>query len=1102
MINFTKEQLEAIKYTDSDLLVSASAGSGKTRVLLEKVVYLLNLGYKLSDVLMVTFTKLAANEMKSKLENILSATFDQTGEEKFFDALKQVGASDICTIDSFCQKIVRKYYFKLNIEPNFEIGDENYINNLKNVALEDTFNYFINSSDSDFKNLSNLFVYKRDFTQFKNVILQFYSFLSSKPHKFDFAKNLINTSYDTDFNNNVIIKKFIKYLNNFLNYFKNSLNEIIFNADLIHSEKLKDLANKILNICCLNLIDFSDIIKTFKNKIELPVISISKNAEYEEINLKEKLQLLKKDIKKFYDSITDLIYFDLNNLKNDFNTSKSILNKFVDIIEIFDSNFKKLKKEENLLDFSDLEELTLKLLEDENVKKEISQSYKFIFVDEYQDTNSIQEEILTKISENSKKIMVGDLKQSIYSFRECNPKIFNDKLDRFNIGQGGKVINLNKNFRSTNEILGFSNSVFSNIMLKENSNYDYNKDGKFLIDDVEKKDLENTMKPISIFVIDKKSDIEDKVKKENLLVVEAIYNLLNQKIEEDGVERNLDYKDIAIISRKRSDKVIELYNTLKEFKIPVSIKYKEKIYESFEIKLVLSYLKLLDNFNDEISLVSVLKNIYNFSDNELIYIKQKNLCEDIFNFKEKNQTFVKISNFIEDYNYFKSLVCEITIKNLVKLIIEKLNIDTILIKNLGEISGERLNVFINSINDNIIELSKFISFYNKTKNCVFEINKNDGENSVIIDTFHSTKGLEFNAVIIYSAGDKIFSTQKSSLIYNSELGIGIYKFNEQEKTKQRNLIFSIIEKLQKQEEFNEEARLSYVAFTRPKHFLVVVGAENLDNLKTENNYVKFLNFKSYLNLIFSSKLEGDYIDIIKINEDDEIFENNYENNFLSNNDEKLNFDMFNKIINSSYGYKDSSIIQLKNSVTSLSEENKEIYNISNFKITDNDNEDYALIGNLYHYSLEKLPFNLENSTQVKNKLVNLVENGELPSSVFEYVDVEKLLKAIKNLSNLINKKDKILKEKIFMLNISYNEIFSNSKIKDKILVQGIIDLIIEKEDEIILIDYKTSRLTDFNLIKKYALQLNIYEKALKYKYNKPIKKYIYSIFLDKLINIV
>lgn len=1097
MINYTEEQREAIDYFDTDLLISASSGSGKTQVLIEKIAQLISNGYKLEDFLVVTFTNLASNEMKNKLENILQDKFIETGDAKYFEALSKINTCDISTLHGFCQKIVKKYYYLLGIEPNFKILEDNQVLSLQNLAFDEMVKEYLENFDEEFKKISNLFVAKRDYRKFREEVLNFYEFLTSKINKFEFCKKMIHDSYNSNIEENEVLSKFRTYVNRNINYYIEKIKELKSEAMRIESEKLNSLCDDYLSV----LYTFntnSKMFLYFKNEFKFSQIRLKKNATIEEEELKEKFKVVSQKIKEFLNDLKTMFCYDsIQTLEEKFIDWSETITKFCEIVENFEKKYKILKFSQNCLDFGDLEELTLKILENDEIKREISLKYKFIFVDEYQDTNLIQEKILQSISTFSKEIMVGDMKQSIYAFRECNPDIFNGKMKRFQESGSGKVIKLNKNFRSNKSILDFSNKIFSNLMRKENADYEYQTEGKFIFGNKDVKDE----KPCICYINKSSENLEggDFEEEENYLVLNTIYNLLQKTIIENKIERKMTYSDIAIISRKRSDKVKRLAQFLRENKLPVSNKYKEKIFDSYEVKLILSYLKILNDIDNDISLYSVLKNIYGFSTNELLLIKKEKLSQDLKKYNNNDEIKKKIDMFFKDYQQFSLFYEENNVLMLVKKIIEEKNLDIIL-SSKGK-SSEKLNIFLSTISEDEYSISEFVNKCENLKDKKFEVKEVDAENSIIIDTFHSTKGLEYNAVIIYSCEDAMFSKNSSNLIYNAKFGIGIYDYDENEKQKNENLIFSIIKILNKQEEFNEEVRLFYVALTRAKVYLYVLGVTKEERLHQTNNIVEFLDFSNYLDLIFSTDITS-FANIKKI-EESEILENT--KNDISEDEiesDNINYDIFNKYFNAEYKNEKSVHLQLKNSVTSLSSEDKEIYNISTFKLQELDKEDYIELGNSYHYALYNLPFYLDSEEEIRNSILNLISAKKLPENIYNYVDDKKLLKAIRAMRGLICDGDKIYKEKIFMLYVPYNEIIK-SDIKDKILVQGIIDIFIEKENEIILVDYKTSRLQDINLIKKYDLQLKIYEKALREKFpNKTIKKYIYSIFLDKLINIV
>jgi len=716
--------------------------------------------------------------------------------------------------------------------------------------------------------------------------------------------------------------------------------------------------------------------------------------------------------------------------------------------------------------------------------------------------------------------MVGDVKQSIYAFRQCNPQIFLDKINKNEI----EVINLNENFRGHKDILEFSNIIFSNLMRKENMNLSY-KDNPFKSPEKEQKNYEqNSLKRATVITLIKdktkkekaleevdESETKQEVKedklsagdKENMLVFNAISNLLKQKIYDEKIKdfRNLKFSDIAILTRNRTSGFNSLVEFLNLNNIPISVKYKEKIFQSFEVNLILNYLKILNDLNLEIELVSVLKNIYHISLNDIYKLKQKgSLGQELL-----NSNLEIFERFKKDYAYFKNLSYEVNVKQLIYEIIEECVLENLFLKLFGKVSLEKIRVFIESFVSSKLNLFEFLTnLKNIDTNLDVEISKTSGENSIKIETFHASKGLEYNAVIVIGAGAPISKSESDAVLKHSDFGMGIYNFDEEEKLKKRSFIYNILAEENNRKSFLEETRILYVALTRAKEFLVVVGSEANKNLQPCSSYVDFEDLHSYLSLIFSANIYKKEFDIVKVSIDDEIL---LDFSFESNNDcdLKLNFEEFDKIFNFKYPYINSTQVQLKNSVTSLTEENN--YNISNFKITDitEDDEDFLLIGNAYHKVFELLPFNLQSSLEVKNLLENYVESGKMNANLLSEVNFDSVYNENKIVSDFVNINSKIFKEQKFIMKIPLNNVLKKSTISDKILVQGTIDLFIQNENENILIDYKTSRIKkEEDFIKKYKTQLDLYEMAIKssnFYNNKPIKKFIYSVYLNCLINV-
>lgn len=1108
-INYTKSQEEAINYFDTNLLISASAGSGKTQVLIEKVLKLIDKGVSLNNVLMLTFTTLASEEMRIKLEKNLKEKFEENKTIEVEKALNEIYSSDIGTIDSFCQKLVKKFYYKINLEPNFEIIDDNFAFYLKNLALDSIIEEYLQNNDVEFKRLTNIFIHSRSLNEFKNEIFSYFNFLTSKADRMHYIDEYFEKTNNENINENIVIT-FLKedFLKN-LTLLKDELKSLCFEAEKINSDKLLKIINEYLQVLNIEISSNEQFINTILMLGAFPTIRISKPT-FEEDEIKEKLQKLSSKIKKYIKNIKDNFNFEnIEELKREICENKKYLGKFFEIIKKFNIEYFKEKQKRNAYEFYDIEDFALILLKDSDILNYVNNKYKYIFVDEYQDTNDIQEEILNKICLKSTEIMVGDVKQSIYAFRECNPKIFLNKM------QGkDKLINLNENFRSNKVILDFSNIIFSNLIRQENMSLSY-KGNPFVAGKNFKENDENSLKHVEVVCLLKnreKNEDDESLgykDKENILVLNSINELLKQKIFDEKTQtfRNLKYSDIAILSRKRGDDFKNLVNFLSDNNVPIKAKYYDKILKSFEINLIINYLKILSNFNNEIAVVSILKNIYNVSLSVILNLKNGNFYDNIM-----TSCDYRIKKFVTDFISFKELCFETNVKELTIEIIDKCNLQNLFLKHFGAISLEKVNVFLSSV---LSEKMNLFEFLENLKNLDFdrkyEINKVTSEDSVTVDTFHASKGLEYNAVIIYGAGYKISDNRSKNLIYSSSLGTGICNFNLQEKSKNRSLIYSTILENNLKNDILEEMRLLYVALTRAKEFLVVIGSESEKNIVSTSNLFDFRYLHSYLSLIFSSNiLDNNNFKINLINEDENIIKTEITDKVESENLE-LNFENFDKIFKFVYPYQNLKTIQLKSSVTALNEDSEvsegSIYNISDFKMFSENlqDDDFLLIGNVYHKVFEMLKFNLQNIDEIKGTVYNLIESEILPIEAIKIVDFEKVLKINAEISKFVNLDSKIFKEKKFIMQVRYDEILK-SDIKKNILVQGTIDLFIENDNEIILVDYKTSRIKNENkLIEKYRTQLNLYEKALLKSENfkdKPIRKFIASIYLSKLVEVI
>ena len=488
---FTEEQSEAIHRKGANILVSAAAGSGKTTVLVARIINkILNEKVDIDKLLIVTFTDAAASEMRERILKSLYNEIDKNpDDENLQKQLMLINKSHISTITSFCLDVVRNNFFEIGLSANFRIGDPTEIEIMKQEAIEKVFEDKYEKNDKNFEKLVELYTPYSDDQPLKDLVLKIYDFIQSKPYPekwLDESIEKYNIDIDQDFAKTLwgkIILDYAKtlvenYLSNIIKA-KNSLENISNLADCYEI-----LCDDIVN---LKSIDFSNWDKLYESLQKIEWRDWSRKRKYEEFEkeLKDQAKNIRDEavssIKKIRDDIINIKSEESNSeIKAMYNVLKSLENLILD----FKNEFNNRKAEKNIVDFSDIEHHALNILVDENGNKtDIAKKYQFneILIDEYQDSNLVQEKILNSISNGKNIFMVGDVKQSIYRFRQARPELFLDKykkyqlVDRLNgneLNADSKIL-LYKNFRSRQEVIDFTNVIFQNIMSNELGEIDY-----------------------------------------------------------------------------------------------------------------------------------------------------------------------------------------------------------------------------------------------------------------------------------------------------------------------------------------------------------------------------------------------------------------------------------------------------------------------------------------------------------------------------------------------------------------------------------------------------------------------------------------------------
>ncbi|PKK96136.1 MAG: helicase-exonuclease AddAB subunit AddA [Tenericutes bacterium HGW-Tenericutes-4] len=1167
-MSLTKEQLQVVVTKNKNLLVSASAGSGKTYTMIERIFHLLkNEKMSIKQLLIVTFTNAAASEMKQKIVERILEEVNDDDHLKF--QLDEIIMSDISTLHTFCAKLVKQYFYEASIDPASKVMEDDESEIIKNDALTKVIKQFAEKNDQTFDLLFETYNKKRRDEELRQSILNLYNFLKTKHDYPSFIEKVLKDSYTINLNKNASAT----YINNWfliiVSHYKTEFEKLKLKAKKIKSESLLLVIENVLNVLSVysKTNSYTKNLKALNNLEGF--VSMPRKVEGLEEELKAEVMQLKSDLKDSLDTAKQYFGEDEKEVKNAIKNAKPLFEKLLELVVAFDNEYKKLKKERAVLDFNDLEHYTLQILQNESIQNSIKNRYEYVFIDEYQDTNQLQEEIIKKIVKQNNAFMVGDVKQSIYMFRECDPQIFVNKYEAYETDPNSVKIDLNQNFRSERGVLEFANFVFSNIMREDTASVNYKKNATFVAGANYSKS-KHAMPLVGVSIIDTNDLVEEEVEeepkvysvKEHIeklklsnntsdssaileakLIANKIYEFMQGPIYDAKLKtyRAVNYNDIAILSRVRGDFLKTLCRELERYNLPLNAKSKETIFDSVEAGMLHNYFRLINNEHDDIAWFSVLSShMCNLTYDELANIrihspKAKYFYEAVINYKNqvKDDTSKKINLLFNKLEAFRQKLTFITLEKLAQEVVEEYDLINYLysLPN-GEEKVENLNVLVANLKKEEFENSLF-KYLNYLENLgsdeEFEINANTTENAIAVTTIHASKGLEYPIVIVAGVGREFNSKPKTDeIVTNKELGFGVRYYNLEDRSRKNTLVRNACQLKNKEEELAEEMRLLYVAITRAKNHLWLVGKINLQKVETLNSVFGVRYAKSYLHWVLGS-LNATHINALKLGTQElnvPMFDGTNCKFEVVNTDsltesfeelDDLTFEQPNletvkklqEVFEFEYANKESEHILTKSSVSEIMQkesEDEDNYSIRALRVDEVYNKkqelDFSQIGTVHHAIMQHINFNCETLVEVQVQINNLINNGTLPKNTYELVDTNTIVTALKEINALTKNATCVKKEQQFMMYVPYNQIFYNSKITDKILVQGVIDLIIEKESEVIIVDYKTSRLTEQKLQEKYATQLRLYEMAYEKAYNKKVtKKLIYSFHLNNTVNV-
>ena len=1020
---WTEEQQKAIDLEGKNIIVSAGAGSGKTAVLTERVKRKLLDGIHINNLLVLTFTNAAAKEMKDRIRKAVLNT------PSLKDELNLLDGAYITTFDSFSLSVVKKYHTKLNITNNIKVSDQVIIDIKTQEILDNIFDEHYLTPTSGFTKLISDFCLKDD-DDLKKYILNLYNKISLKYDKKTYLDEYFN-NFDVD-----------RYINDYINLIKSKQNVLI--------DLMKSLSNYFENDFIIKMEDnfrklmiannYSEIL----NGLDFSTI-VLRNASEEAKDLKTSIFDVAKEIKEL------CIYKDINEMKEEILSTKENTLVIVDILKELDKRLEEYKYKEEVFNFNDIARLAIKVVkENSDVREELKESFQEILVDEYQDTSDLQELFISLISKNN-TYMVGDIKQSIYRFRNANPYIFKSKYDLYRDTDEGEKIDLVKNFRSRNQVLDGINLLFDLFMDDDFGGADYRKSHRLVfgnnryteLDTVDNYDLE-----IFSYDSDNLKGLEKNEEEAFLIgndIKKKIANSYKIYDKEENVVRNCRYSDFVILLDRSKD--FDLYKKIFEYlQLPLNIVKEESINKDSDILVIRNLLKLLicikeDRLDKEFiySYISICRSfLYKLSDEEIYEIYVKNNYKETELYKKcleliSNMDTTSLSSYLryvlDEFNYEEKLLTINNIKNYITRSEYLYNL-ALSMEEVGNTIYDFVD-YLNEIFDNDYDLK-------------FNTNSTD-TNSIRIMTIHKSKGLEFP--ICYFAGfySKFsLSELTDRIIYDNNYGIVLPKVDEYYKD---TILKTLIKKNTRREEISERIRLLYVALTRAREKMIIVIPkieEDVEVLDIVPSYKreKYSSFLAIIKSIYSNLLN--YVHEVEIVGDRGYQNNKDSSNTLDSNEEKV-------------------IVNEINVDTNVLEEVH--YSKEKLHIITKEEKDVMEFGTKVHEVLELIDFNNYN------------------------LDLFDINNSIKNKINAFLNSD-FMKDKI---NLNMYKEYEFLYYEDNVLSHGIIDLLLEDTDRMIIVDYKLKNIDD----EAYDKQLNGYRKFIENKTGKKTYCYLYSILDER-----
>ena len=1076
-VTLTKEQLDAIS-SRGKVIVSASAGSGKTFVMIERLVQLILGGADVRKVLAVTFTNKAAVQMKERLRSALLKRIAESDEKERTRIKEQIAAlplADISTIHSFCSHLVRTYFYIVGVDPAFRIisSEDAEGRFLSARAMNEAFEEFYEQGGGEFETLLSAYFYKKKDLKLRKIVGDLYSSVRGRA---DYRSLLEQTGKEDAFEE--ICAYLYSEFTTRLQFFADSAEDIgVFFAE--SKSKAVSVCADIIGAAntLLETKDLFSMAMTAQEKLEISRMPSSSKLSGEELKRHVRLKALSKGIKDLYADIRGISSREEEYRR--YLSSLELARGLAVLILKYDEIYTRLKQEASALDYDDLEHCAMKVLENEEAIEAIREKYDYIFVDEYQDVNPAQERILSLVG-GEEMFLVGDAKQSIYGFRGSRSEYFVQKGREF-----PSSLLLTENFRSSSAVLDAVNRVFSYAMTKESSGICY-------LDALMRGGSRYGEHSGGVFfhkITEKKSEKEERgvysVLKESAPERDAQAEYIAQLIEEEigsewydadtGLIKTVSYGDIAVLVRKMSGDAEKVVSLLSERNIPVTTTASVNVCDFWEARLLIDWLSYLDNAEQDIPLAgALLSRIGGFTDSELAGIRTycENICEKDklpYTFRDACRLYLKtyrerrkkgacdtvgekLDAFEKKTEVYRALQRVKSAGEMMNLLLSDGLEAEIAAKKDGENRLRRVRRLILEGEGNTNEFLRRIKAAGKV-----EYSESGGEEAVKVLTMHAAKGLEYPVVILASLDAPFHGPDRDEVLSTDRFGFAPKSYDLENKIVYDTLLRRASEVYMEKEELKGELNVLYVAMTRAKYRLHMLfsgknDAPSPQYAKRFSDFIDFDDCAQYFAEEKESAKEPIPRSALAFRPDDTLL--------------KQIMDVYKR----PYPYAESVSLPVKSSASELMQQSAE----PDFRYGGGTGvRSSAEEGVAYHAFLQYVRF----GKSAEEELTRMREEGLLGEELVALLKTERLEKMLSLPALKALEGRAVYREQTFLASVPACELLE-TEAADEIVLQGAIDLLYADEEGYMILDYKYSSLDVEQLKEKYALQISIYRKAV------------------------